>query len=29
MVSTHAHACLRAVTAIWDDHPDYRPEWRL
>ncbi|MFF3467785.1 DUF6221 family protein [Streptomyces sp. NPDC001984] len=28
MVGSHARACLRAVAAIWDDHPDYREEWR-
>jgi hypothetical protein len=22
-------ATLRAVVAIWDGHPDYRPEWRM
>lgn len=29
MVGTHAQACLRAVAAIWADHPDYREEWAL
>lgn len=29
MVGTHARACLRAVAAIWADHPDYRKEWAL
>ncbi|MGI5139281.1 MULTISPECIES: DUF6221 family protein [unclassified Streptomyces] len=28
MVGSHARACLRAVAAIWADHPDYREEWR-
>ncbi|MFD7185476.1 DUF6221 family protein [Streptomyces sp. NPDC059904] len=29
MVGSHASACLREFAAIWDEHPDYRPEWRL
>ncbi|WHM30162.1 DUF6221 family protein [Streptomyces sp. BPPL-273] len=29
MAGSHARANLREFAAIWDDHPDYRPEWRL
>ncbi|MGW9030388.1 DUF6221 family protein [Streptomyces sp. NPDC055722] len=29
MLGSHAPACLRAVAAIWADHPDYREEWTL
>ncbi|MGW2936892.1 DUF6221 family protein [Streptomyces sp. NPDC001156] len=29
MIGSHAPACLRAVAAIWADHPDYREEWTL
>lgn len=29
MAGSHARACLRELAAIWEDHPDYRPEWRL
>ncbi|MGI5136528.1 DUF6221 family protein [Streptomyces sp. CA-106110] len=28
MVGSHARVCLRAVAAIWADHPDYREEWK-
>lgn len=29
MAGSHARACLRDLAAIWVDHPDYRPEWKL
>ncbi|MFD8687841.1 DUF6221 family protein [Streptomyces sp. NPDC059651] len=28
MAGTHARTCLRAIAAIYADHPDYQPEWR-